>query len=69
MIEDKEADYLDKIPRSEGAQCSVARYAGPVIPGGCDPRVTFCRPEISGLVDADIHVDSLVSWRYQVGAS
>ena len=63
---------VDTIPRPEGAQYSVARFAGSVsqgdvIPGlrssRCigtrSPGAKLCRPDSSGLVDADIRVDAL----------
>jgi hypothetical protein len=62
---------LDKIPRPEGAQYSVARFAGSVITGTRSPG--YARPDTSGLahpglpsaaaprlIDADIRVHSFV---------
>jgi hypothetical protein len=43
---------LDKIPRPEGAQYSVARFAGSVIQGGRAPRVTLAALAHPGLLSA-----------------
>ena len=60
---------FDKVPGPEGAQYSVARFAGSGIQGEVIPGLRsltwaiFRRPDVSGLVDADKRVDSLLSWR------
>ena len=71
---------LDKIPRPEGAQYSVARFAGSVnsggdlIPGLRSSRYSgLAHPGLPSaaaprLVDADIALTRLFSWRYQGSA-